>query len=169
MDQWKVESERLEYVKQYMGYKFKNEDEMKLYNEKLASFDRRTKMIEEEIASLTETWRNIVMEADMLFKLLKFAPEMYAYASSVRKKKIFEIFISNLKVDKKRWVTIEPHPFFENIFEKIRVVQGWQESNSRRAALETTALPLSYSPTFIIVQSISLILCLKHDISSREH
>jgi hypothetical protein len=38
-----------------MGYKFKNEDEMKLYNEKLASFDRRTKMIEEEIASLTET------------------------------------------------------------------------------------------------------------------
>ena len=168
MDQWKVESERLEYVKQYMGYKFKNEDEMKLYNEKLASFDRRTKMIEEEIASLTETWRNIVMEADMLFKLLKFAPEMYAYASSVRKKKIFEIFISNLKVDKKRWVTIEPHPFFENIFEKIRVVQGWQESNSRRAALETTALPLSYSP-MLVIQPISLILCLKHDISSKEH
>ena len=50
----------------------------------------------------------------------------------------------------------------------IILVQGWQESNSRRAALETTALPLSYSPIFFLVQSISLILCLKHDISSKE-
>ena len=48
------------------------------------------------------------------------------------------------------------------------VVQGWQESNSRRAALETTALPLSYSPIFFFVQPISLILCLKQDISSKE-
>ena len=50
----------------------------------------------------------------------------------------------------------------------IVLIQGWQESNSRRAALETTALPLSYSPIFFFVQPISLILCLKHDISSKE-
>ena len=32
------------------------------------------------------------------------------------------------------------------LFSIFNLIQGWQESNSRRGALETPALPLSYSP-----------------------
>ena len=39
------------------------------------------------------------------------------------------------------------------LFSIFNLIQGWQESNSRRGALETPALPLSYSP-IIIVQGV---------------
>ena len=38
------------------------------------------------------------------------------------------------------------------LFSIFNLIQGWQESNSRRGALETPALPLSYSP--IIIQGV---------------
>ena len=72
-------------------------------------------------------------------------------------------------MDKKRWVSIEPHPFFENIFKKISCRPGLARIELATRGFGDHRSTSELQPyIYLIVQPISLILCLKHDISSKE-
>ena len=87
-------------------------------------------------------------------------------AEKVRKKKICEILISNIIVDKEKGLRICVKPSLVNIFWKKSYRSGLARLELATRGFGDHRSTSELQPYNI--QSISLILCLKHDISSKE-
>lgn len=110
--------------------------------------------------------RNMAMELTMMTKILEKAVDIYKNFSSVRKQKICRLLFSNIYVDNKKRLTIEVNPAVKNIL-GIK----WSKPGLARIELATRGFGDHRSTSELqpyIDQLISLIQCLKHDISSKE-
>ena len=98
-----------------MGVEFKNDEEKEIYDETLAEFDEKEKILRASLNNIFITERNIAMELDMMLKILERADATYNNSSNVRKKKIVKLLFPNIYVTNKKGLTIEVNPSLKNI------------------------------------------------------
>lgn len=162
---WSLTKERREYIKKYMGYNFRDW-EKELYDDTIKQFDEKEYRLRLELNDIQISERSQMEEFSNFLQILQKAGELYRKSSKVRKKKICKLLVSNIFIDNKKELHIERNSVAKNILDV-------KSSGSGLARLElaTRGFGDHRSTSELqpyIIQSISLILCLKHDISSKE-
>lgn len=93
-----------------MGYEFKNEEERKLYEDKLEEYNKTEAMYKRELDNILAVERDMALELELMAKLLERAANNYKNSSNVRKKKITKLLFSNIYIDNKKRLTILVNP-----------------------------------------------------------
>lgn len=138
----KTEWLKAEYIRKHMGMK-KDEMEEKIYEAEKKRYDNIVFNMKQKIDSLESIWRNKLLEFESTLKIVQNSHKYYKNGNYVQRRKIAKILISNIHINAKKQIHINVSPIFRQI---LHLNQGWQELNPRREALETSALPLSYTP-----------------------
>ncbi len=108
--------EQKQYIEQNMGVK-KDKKEQEIYNNKKIEYENKISQLEESIKELRFTERDSIIEFEMFLDMMIKAGEYYEKGSFVQKRKICEIFFSNMIFDKNWELHITPKPVFQALFE----------------------------------------------------
>lgn len=138
---WSLRKERRKYIERNMWVEFKNDEEREIYQEALAEFDDKEKLLQSSLDNIFTTERNMALEFDVLVQTLKRAADTYKNASNVRKKKICKLLFSNIYINNKKKLTIEVNPAMKNILDIKSCSPGctWNTSNDMRKILNDKA------------------------------
>ena len=110
-----LESEKKKYITENARMATIWEEEATVYNDKKKYYDRCLDTIKEELDSLNEEWRNIVLELEAFVWLMNDASKRYAKWSFVQKREISKIIFLNIIVDKKKKLHLAVKPIFNNL------------------------------------------------------
>lgn len=110
----------------------------------------------------------MLLELESIISILERAASTYINSSNIRKKKIAKLLFSNLNVDKGKGLAIEVNPSLKIILSANSSSPGLEGIEPPTRSFGDSRSTTELKPYIIIIQSISLILCLKHDISSKE-
>lgn len=88
----------------------KSRDEEEVYNNELSKYDNKIDFIQKEMNNINTSERNTIEEFQILIEILQNAGEKYRKGSYVQKRKITELFYTNIFVDNKKRLTFEVNP-----------------------------------------------------------
>ena len=144
---WTLAKDRKEYIKKHMWVEFKNEEEKAIYDETLAEFDEKEKMLREKLNNMFVTERNVALEFEAINEVIERAAKTYINSSNVRKKKFVKKLFSNLYVDNKKGLTIEVNPSLKIILSLKLCSPGTGGIEPTVTVPKTVVLPLHHAPT----------------------
>ena len=114
---WELKKQKQEFIKSCLWKQFKNEEEEELYQQTKKSFDDKEKILLDEYNNLSKSDRKKELEFEAIINLMQNVGEEYRKRWKVRRKKICELLISNIFIDKEKGLTIEVKPWLECIFD----------------------------------------------------
>lgn len=109
----------------------KKKIEQEIYDKEVTKLQSIIDALDEEIQSLSETERSTRLEVEAFFKILKKAPALYKKWSNVRKRKICNLLLSNIILNKEKGHTVVVKPWLEALFSLNTVSSGDDGSRTR--------------------------------------
>lgn len=118
LEMWRIKAEKTKYIKNNMSIK-KDEEEIEIYENTKAEYDKRIDILTKEIASLNEWERNELVELEVFIDVLNNAKNYYKKANYVQKRKIAKILFLNIKINSKKELAIQVKPELQTLFNPI--------------------------------------------------
>ncbi len=104
-----------EYIEKNMSVE-KDQEEQKIYDKRKKEFTDKLDRLQLELSQLSSQERDTMVDYEMFFDIMNRAGEIYAKGNYVQKRKINEIFFSNMVLDEQKKLTIAVKPIFEKLF-----------------------------------------------------
>ncbi len=133
INHWK--DQLTEFITTKWHLKQGDEAERKVYFDHKNELEGRVKAIEEERETLNNKDKNSIIEFEVFMDIMNSAGDYYAKASFVQKRKITEIFFSNIIVNNKKSLTVVVKPIFEPLFKRKNSSGAGDETRTRNQQL----------------------------------
>ena len=99
-----------------MDKKRKNEDEEKIYNETISSFNSQIDVLQNWHKENNDNERNELLEVSVFLNMLKNLHSYFKNATYVQKRKISKILFSNIIIHNEKKLTIRVNSNFKPLF-----------------------------------------------------
>ena len=111
----RIKSQRTKFLKRNLWKKM-DKEEQEVYSNEKKRFSKELELLEKERQWLDTYERNTILEFEVLVQILQKAPQYYKKATYVQKRKIMEIFVSNIVITARKAVKIKVNPIMGSLF-----------------------------------------------------
>ncbi len=120
-----------DFIAEKWHLKVWDEKERKVYRETKSELEQKIQRITSEQDDIKADTKNNMIEFEMFLDVFKNIGEYYDNAPFVRQRKIIKLFISNIKISKKKRLTVEVKPSLKSIFNSKLTSGGGDGSRTR--------------------------------------
>jgi hypothetical protein len=99
--------------------KVNDDEEKRIYNETRDEYDRKIKVLNNELQDIDISERNEILELEAFKYVINNSKSYYKRANYVQKRKISKLLFSNIKIDHEKRLQIQVKPELKALFNVV--------------------------------------------------